>query len=41
MSTNFEFGDIPGGILVSRTLNKSERSLVGRIIVVDIEGNFD
>lgn len=41
MSANFEFGDIPSGILVSRTLNKSERGLVGRIIVVDIERNLD
>jgi hypothetical protein len=41
MSANFEFRNIPGRILVSRTLNESERRLVGCVVAVEVERDFD
>lgn len=41
MTTNFELGKIPGGVLVSGTLDVSERGFVCCKIAVDIEGYFN
>lgn len=41
VTTDFKFGKVPGGVLVSRTLNVAERGLIGGDIAVDIEGNLD
>lgn len=37
MAADFKLGKVPGGILVGRALDVSERSLVGSDIAVNIE----
>lgn len=37
MTTDLEFGKVPGGIFVSWTLDVSERRLIGCNVAVDVE----
>ena len=38
VATDLELREVPGGILVSRALDVSERSLIGGNIAMDVEG---